>query len=109
MRLIDADKLIHALANEFINGKKTLGQVIDEQPTAYTDNKWIPVNERLPETKSNYVECYLVTDGSFCWMAYLTPGKEWLFADCTNCKDKMDWADVTAWMPLPEPYKEDSK
>ena len=35
MRLIDADKLIHALANDYIGGKKTLGQVIDEQQTAY--------------------------------------------------------------------------
>ena len=35
MRLIDADKLIHALVNDFIGGKKTLGQVIDEQPTAF--------------------------------------------------------------------------
>lgn len=29
---------------------------------------WIPVSERLPEIK-NYAECYLVTDGRFCWMA----------------------------------------
>lgn len=39
MRLIDADKLIHALANDFIGGKKTLGQVIDEQPTAFDLDK----------------------------------------------------------------------
>lgn len=35
MRLIDADKLIHALANDYIGGKKTLEQVIDEQPTVF--------------------------------------------------------------------------
>ena len=40
-RLIDADKLIHALANDFCNGKKTLGQVIDEQPTAFDVDKVI--------------------------------------------------------------------
>lgn len=39
MRLIDADKLIHALVNDFIGGKKTLGQVIDEQPTAFDADK----------------------------------------------------------------------
>lgn len=38
-RLIDADKLIHALANDFCEGKKTLGQVIDEQPTAFDVDK----------------------------------------------------------------------
>ena len=35
MRLIDANKLIHALANDYIGGKKTPGQVIDEQPTVF--------------------------------------------------------------------------
>lgn len=40
-RLIDADKLIHALANDFCDGKKTLGQVVDEQPTAFDVDKVI--------------------------------------------------------------------
>lgn len=68
---------------------------------------WIPVSERLPEIKMDYEECYLVTDGRFCWMAYYISEKEWIFADCTNCKDKIDWTDVIAWMPLPNPMKED--
>lgn len=37
---------------------------------------WIPVSERLPEIKMDYEECYLVTDGRFCWMAYYTSEKE---------------------------------
>ena len=67
------------------------------------ENGWIPVSERLPEIK-NYEECYLVTDARFIWMAYWTPEKEWIFAECTNCKNKIDWTDVVAWMPLPELY-----
>ena len=39
MRLIDADKLIHALCRDYTTGKKTLGQVIDEQPTAFDVDK----------------------------------------------------------------------
>jgi hypothetical protein len=38
-RLIDADKLIHTLRRDYITGKKTLGQVIDEQPTAFDVDK----------------------------------------------------------------------
>nr|UVM91036.1 MAG: protein of unknown function DUF551 [Bacteriophage sp.] len=68
---------------------------------------WIPVSERLPEIKMDYEECYLVTDGRFCWMAYYISEKKWIFADCTNCKNKIDWTDVIAWMPLPNPMKED--
>lgn len=71
------------------------------------ENGWIPVSERLPEIKMDYKECYLVTDGRFCWMAYYTSEKEWIFADCTNCKNKIDWTDIIAWMPLSKPYKED--
>ena len=70
------------------------------------ENSWIPVSERLPEIKMPYEECYLVTDGRFCWMAYWTHEKEWVFAKCTDCKNKIDWTDVVAWMPLPELYKE---
>ena len=35
MKLINTDKLIHALCTDYINGKKTLGQVIDDQDVAY--------------------------------------------------------------------------
>ena len=49
MRLIDADKLIHALANEFIDGKKTLGQVIDEQQIVYDTEKVIEQIKALKE------------------------------------------------------------
>lgn len=70
------------------------------------ENEWIPVSERLPEIKK-YGECYLVTDGRFCWMAYWASEKEWIFAECTDCKNKIDWTDVAAWKPLPELYKED--
>nr|DAL18230.1 MAG TPA_asm: TFIIB zinc-binding [Caudoviricetes sp.] len=34
MRLIDADKLKETLIKEYLRGKKTLMEVIDEQPTA---------------------------------------------------------------------------
>ena len=46
IRLIDTDKLIHALANDFCECKKTLGQVIDEHPIAFDADK---VAERLEE------------------------------------------------------------
>lgn len=51
MRLIDADELIHALANDFIGGKKTLGQVIDEQSTVFDVDK---VMKQLKDLKAMY-------------------------------------------------------
>lgn len=50
-RLINADKLIHALMNDFIGGKKTLGQVIDEQPTAFDVDEVI---EHMEQRRANF-------------------------------------------------------
>ena len=66
MRLIDADKLIHALANDFIGGKKTLGQVIDEQPTAFDADNVIEQLETLIEDKTS------------------ESGDDWYTAQCLN-------------------------
>ena len=51
MRLIDADKPIYALATDFVTGKKTLGQIVDEQPTAYDVDK---VMEQLDKASDYY-------------------------------------------------------
>ena len=69
-----------------------------------TDQRWIPVSERLPEKQ----DCYLVTTKWKGWYSedvyietnmavYREKPKEW---DCAN---------VIAWMPLPEPFKEESE
>lgn len=66
MRLIDADKLIHALANDFIGGKKTLGQAIDEQLTAFDVDEVIEQLEKLIEDKTS------------------ESGDDWYTAKCLN-------------------------
>lgn len=55
--------------------------------------EWIPVNERLPEENGGY----LVT----VKRGYVTTA---LWVGNTE-----NWKEVTAWMPLPEPYKEDKE
>lgn len=49
MRLVDAGDLTYKLG-QFFEGKKTLGQIINEQPTAYGIDKVI---EELEDTKGN--------------------------------------------------------
>lgn len=58
--------------------------------------QWIPVAERLPE-RCNY---YIVTDFDKVDEAYYNSDGRWFSWDGNKLKD------VTAWMPLPEPYKE---
>lgn len=65
--------------------------------------KWIPVSERLP----SYGEDVLLSiDGQFCAVGYIVQTNderwyEWYYNGWYH-----PYEDVTAWMPLPEPYKE---
>ena len=66
------------------------------------ENGWIPVSERLPKTSGTYqVTCM---DGRIYRSTYAkfqSKLKRW---ELTGARSY--WK-VTAWMPLPEPYKED--
>ena len=61
------------------------------------ENGWIPVSERLPEDDTTVlVSCKTSRGTTFVRDGYYTHGS-WRL----NC------IGVTAWRPLPEPYKED--
>lgn len=59
---------------------------------------WIPVSERLPEESLNSVIGWDTYRNRCCFVQYLG-GR---FVLC----DDIDSVNVTAWMPLPEPYRE---
>ena len=61
-------------------------------PPATPTQKWIPVSERFPEEKDGY----LVTVHGYVTTALWVGHAEY-------------WDKVTAWMPLPKPYKTDNK
>lgn len=58
---------------------------------------WIPVTERLPDKAGNY----LVTRQGYTWVA------NWFNNTWWGIEKKYRWADVEAWQPLPEPFKEE--
>ena len=65
-------------------------------------NKWIPVSERLPKIDGKM----LVTNGRglyFGWFDSIDKG--WR----TDSKSEYFFADIVAWMPLPELYKTESE
>lgn len=62
-------------------------------------SEWIPVSERLPEPETS---CLITTTYGDVELAFRFTGKTWV----CECEDF--WTtQVTAWMPLPEPYKAD--
>lgn len=85
------------------------------------ENGWIPVKyhqisekERAEESISNDIQCMLdckmpddgqeilVTNGETTW-------RDTSFIDCDGyyLDSNYDWIEITAWQPLPKPYKED--
>lgn len=112
-RLIDANALDEEIANLFITitgnpkqatvireCKESFRNMIDEQPTVYADDGWIPVSKRLPEE----IGYYLVT------LKRKLPNEDYsdrvvaLYNKYDN--SFMSYNNlIIAWRPLPEPYK----
>jgi len=126
MRLINPIGLKQALAvSAILEDKKTIEQIIDEQPTIEPEPHWIPCSERLPEEleaviitwKNHEPEPYYsdIKHKPFIGVGIYHREKWWwwsayaedMLAEYGDSKaDRMDEAiEVTAWMPLPEPYR----
>lgn len=71
------------------------------------ENGWISASERLPEESDYYMACIYNEISNKCYCR-----SEWLSIN-NNYYGELVWIDlksyekVVAWMPLPEPYKED--
>ena len=71
---------------------------INALPSA--DAEWIPCSERLPE-KHDLVLVTVWNDVSIAWRN--------IYGGWESAEDTYEKGDVTAWMPLPKPYREDGE
>lgn len=90
-------KMINDAADtiEMLSAKLQASQM--ERSSQYYHDGWIPCDERMPEEEGHY----LVTDESG-GTAYVGSSQ---FLICDDGKFYWDFFDVTAWRPLPEPYR----
>ena len=111
MRLIDADALMESSMYEFWQdgsaitpiGEYVLSKfrnLIRSMPTIEPEPHWIPVTERLPG-EDEMVFVYLFGDSPY--IAWIDSNGEWCTEEFTLDEDEYP----TAWLPLPEPYKEE--
>jgi hypothetical protein len=73
--------------------------------------KWIPISERLPESSGVYIVSRWFSDGEES--AILTDANyydgcgEWYNDNRINWGRELVTKKIVAWMPLPDPYKEE--
>ena len=120
MRLIDADAIVEIAKNSYntwnlamaaaesnreINKVfkmqelcKAVKQVAECLPTIAPKPQWIPVSERLPEKYEDVLISYRIANekAARIWIGYR--------AEMGWCAYEVYHPNVTAWMPLPEPY-----
>ena len=77
---------------------------IKNMPSAQPEQRWIPCSERLPDDD----EIVLVSDGIDYAVAFWRSDAEAWDDPLHGWLDSFEF-DVKAWMPLPEPYKEEGE
>lgn len=100
MRLIDADDFKLKLNQDKFAGF-IMARIIDMEPTVDPEPQWIPVVEQLPEKFENVLITYRIPNEKTVriWIGYRTETVWWTYG--------VNNPNVTAWMPLPEPYEPD--
>ena len=111
--MIDEKKLIKELSKNSVFEKitnaegKNVFEIIEDQPQV---GGWIPVSERLPEDEYGVLVTVNGKHNNTTFIDALEIA-EYDSTDGWIVEGYLDWInpDVTAWQPLPEPYKESEK
>lgn len=102
MKIEEAIKMLKQLVNMLSDdfGDSELCEEALQMAITALQNQpvWIPVSERLPEESLNSVIGWDTYRNRCCFVQYL--GGRFVLGD------DIDSVNVTAWMPLPEPYRE---
>ncbi|RGF77041.1 DUF551 domain-containing protein [Ruminococcus sp. AF31-8BH] len=98
-KLADGHQMV--LASDVL---EMIEQIKDDLEQDEKENGWIPVSERLPEKNKDVITTvkysgFMGMYGRWLKTAFIDGYGEWN-GECIG-------GEVIAWMPLPEPYKED--
>jgi len=88
--------------------KALMGRVMfftEKLPSVIPKQRWIPVSKRLPKTHGVYNVTRRI-DGADITDSCFYDGQGTWYDDTRINHERKYLHDITAWMPLPEPYKE---
>ena len=127
-RLIDANALDEEVRNFFLTiigdpsqstvvreCKESFRRMIDEQPTVYEANDWIPVEEWSPKARQHDngepIEFIAMIKGAGVpTVLSINEQDEWFsYDEMFYGEGRYNNYDVVAWKPLPEPYIKEFK
>ena len=94
----------HSLENEWMGGVLQALDAVKDLPSAQPEQRWIPCSEKLPKDD----EIVLVSDGIDCAVAFWRSDADAWDDPLHGWLDSFGF-DVKAWMPLPEPYREEGE
>lgn len=81
---------------------------IKKLPSAQPEQRWIPVSEGLPKEYGEYI-CTM-ENGQVQECGFVPENQRGLVDGWSTCEadghKSLGYADVLAWMPLPEPWEE---
>lgn len=101
-KYIEADNQIPEERDAFVTYMELIAELQEAIEQDEKENGWIPVSERLPEARGTYqVTCMDGRIHRSTYAKFQSRLKRW---ELTGARAY--WK-VTAWRPLPEPYKED--
>ena len=75
-------------------------ELLEDQPKAYEDTGWIPVEERLPEVGEYVLGTNQYDEVLVYHYGWNSPHTRKMFFHLCGAA-----ADIIAWRPLPEPYR----
>ena len=103
-KYIEADNQIPEERDTFVTYMELIAELQEAIEQDEKENGWIPVSERLPEKNKDVITTvkysgFMGMYGRWLKTAFIDDYGEWN-GECIG-------GEVIAWMPLPEPYKED--
>ena len=117
-KLKDAINMCVSIDTSGLSELKAVLEDVEEMPTIEPEPHWIPCSEKLPEANGRYlVTRGLVAAGALWNRVYIAN-----YSNLMGIKSVKIWwqgnvgksdferlDDVLAWMPLPDPYREEGE